>query len=86
MMTNLPTEDRLLARRRLLRAAGAAGLVAPFGLLGSRGGAEADPLAQAPICSPVIQVADAPVLARRPRGRRPLARCCGTGAFLAGCR
>ena len=58
-MTILPTEDRLLTRRRLLRAAGAAGLAAPFGLLASRGWAEADPLAHAPICSPVKQVADA---------------------------
>jgi NitT/TauT family transport system substrate-binding protein len=58
MMTNFPA-NRPISRRGLLRAAGAAGLTVPFGLIGARALAQSDPLAHAPICAAPIQIADA---------------------------
>src|ERR1700722_18139764 len=58
-MNTFSRDNRAISRRRLLRAAGAVGLAAPLGLFGTRGWAEADPLAGAPICAGIKQVADA---------------------------
>jgi len=51
--------QRSLSRRRLLHAAGAAGLAAPFGLMAGKVFADPDPLAHAPICSGLTEVAQA---------------------------
>ncbi|GGF44582.1 ABC transporter substrate-binding protein [Aliidongia dinghuensis] len=48
-----------MSRRRLLQTAGAAGVVAPFGLMAGRVFADPDPLAHSPICTGIEQVADA---------------------------
>ena len=62
-MANFPGKDGpaagLISRRGLLRAAGAVGLAAPFGLAAGQVFAGSDPLEHAPICSGVEQVADA---------------------------
>ncbi|HEV2674899.1 MAG TPA: ABC transporter substrate-binding protein [Aliidongia sp.] len=60
------TDGATLSRRALLRSAGAVGLAGPLGLLGSRVFAATDPIARAPICSGIEQVADASTGALKP--------------------